>query len=271
MSGRLATLRVMNPKPTHSFTRRKAIGITMSAAPPIERLRDEAQAMLDAGKTREQVDAFLRDVAVSHPGMGLRALFGMNRKVARLSAAKLALELGKHYAKLLRKKSIQDALADYARTHGLDRWLSEYILGWIDTGEPPAFREVDVQWVGEMEIGPQGDKSTLVGVCVNALCDPHEVAATFIQECHRSFPPETFARKGMAIRDAERFGSFARGLTDFDIAKAELEAEGMTDLLKEAGEYSQEVATRANSVLVARKRWDEYLTKLFEPVSPVSD
>jgi len=271
MSGRLDTLRDMNREPTHNLMRRKALGITMSAAPPLQELRDEAVAMLDAGKPREEVDAYLRHIAVTHPEMGLRAMLGMNRRVARFSASRLMLELGKHYSNLLRKKSVQDAIGDAAHMYGLDQWLADYILGWIDTGEPPPFRESDVQWVGDMDIGPQGDKTKLVGVLINGIADPNEAAQQFIVQCHRSFPPETFARKGMAIRDAERFRAFAQGATDFDIAKAELEAEGSTEHLKSTGEYGTEVATRANSVLVARKRWDEYLTKLFEPVSPVSD
>jgi len=270
MSERLATLRDMNREPPHNLTRRKALGITMSAAPPLQQLRDEAKTMLDSGRPREEVEAHLRHIAVAHPEMGLRAMLGINRRIARFSASRLMIELGKHYSKLLRKKSVQDALGDYARKHGLDRWLSEYILGWIDTGEPPAFREADVQWVGDMEIGPEGDKTPLVGVLINGIADPHEAAQKFIVQCHQSFPPETFARKGMAIRDAERFRSFALGKTDFEIAKAELEAEGSTEFLISTGEYSAEVATRANSVLVSRKRWDAYLTKLLDPVSPVS-
>lgn len=261
----------MSSQTDHNRTRRKALGITMSAAPPLQQLRDEAKAMLDAGKPREEVDAYLRHVAVAHPEMGLRAMFGINRRYARVSASRLMLELGKHYSKLLRKKSVQDTLSDLAEKYGLDKWLSDYILGWIDDEEPPAFREADVQWVGDFEIGPKDDKTKLVGVIVNGIADPHEVAQQFIVQCHQSFPPETFSRKGMAIRDAERFRAFALGMTDFEIAKAELEAEGSTEHLKGTGEYSQEVASRANSVLVARKRWDAYLTKLIDPVSPVSE
>jgi len=255
----------------HTDSRRRAIGTTLSAAPPLLTLRDEAQAMLDSGKTRDEVRAYLCDVAVNHGGLGLRAFLGLNREVARAPISKVVVALAAQWAKRLKQRSVGDALAEFAHRHGLDQWLADYILDWIDNGDAPAVSERQVKGVGTMEFGPGEEKLRVVYAAANALADPEEVARDFLNECARSFPKETWMRKGFAERDAERFRRFYEGATDFEIAKAELEAEGLRYRAANEREYNLEVKVRANSILKSRTRWEQYVTNIVQPVSRSSD
>jgi hypothetical protein len=255
----------------HTDSRRQAIGTTLAAAPPLRELRDKAQSMLESGKTREEVRKYLGDVAVNHNGMGLRAFLGINRKAARAPISQVLVAMAAHWAKKLRAQSVGDALSDFAHEHGLDQWLADYILDWIDNGEAPAIAARQISGVGTLEYGPSDDKVQVVYAGMNSLGDPEKVARDFLDECARTFPKETWMRKGFAERDAERLRLFHDGKTDFDIAKAELEAEGWQYVAATAREYNAEVKTRANSVLRSRNRWLEYVTNIVEPVSRKSD
>ncbi len=256
---------------SNTTSRRSAIGTTMAAAPPLQELRDTALLMLESGQSREEVDAYLRDVAVNHPEMGLRRFLGINRKAGRLDASKLALEIGKFYSNRLKRKRVKDALADFAHANALDRWLSDYILGWIDEGEPPPVAESNVRVVHAFEMGPPDDKVTAVALLINSMADPKDAVQEFMDLCARTFPSETWSRRGMAEQDAQRVRLFAEGLTDFDIAKRELKDEGFDLRAKDKREWNREVATRANTICQSRKRWITYLTNLLEPVSPSND
>ena len=255
----------------HTDSRRQAIGTTIAAAPPLQELRDHAQSMLDSGKTREEVREYLCDVAVNHNGLGLRAFLGLNRQAARAPISRVILILAAQWAKKLKKRSVADALTDFAHKHRLDEWLADYILDWIDHGSAPAIAERQVKGVGTLTLGPGEDKTQVVYAAANSLADPEEVARDFLNECARTFPKETWMRKGFAERDAERFRLFQKGKTDFDIAKAELDAEGAAYLTASRQEYNFEVKVRANSVLQSRNRWLEYVTNIVAPVSRKSD
>ena len=111
----------------------------------------------------------------------------------------------------------------------------------------------------------------MVFMFATPMCDPKEAAEAFLRKCAVVFPAETWMTKGFSERDARRFKAFEEGATDFDIAKAELNAEGWESRAVDKREYNAEVAVRANSILVSRKRWYDYLTGLLAPASPKNE
>lgn len=245
--------------------RLQGIGTSISVSPPVKELHDRAVSKHADGMSESELRAWLEEELVDHPQIGLLAFFGINRKVGRMSLSHAAVEIGTGLAARLKKKKVRDAFLGWMRNAKLDHFVVDYVLRWTLDGTPPPLAETSVSWVGTWNMGPADDQVTTVAAVCNQLSDPRLVAKEFLEQCHRTFPPETFARKGMAAQDAARFRRFATGDgTDFDIAKDELEAEGYNFVVANKREWSQAVETRANSVLVARKRWDEYLTRLLD-------
>ena len=249
--------------------RLKGLGITMSASPPLVELREEAVALFDSGASEDDVRDFLAAFFVDHDDIGLRAFLGLNRAAMRLPADKGLMAVAKHWAAKLKKRTVHDLLTDWTRRNNVDLWLSDFIVEWAQTGEPPAMAGRAARVVGDLPMGK--DSEPLVFMFAGALCDPDEACEEFKKKCAQVFPPETWMRKGFSERDARRVKAFAEGATDFDIAKSELDAEGWRTRAASKKEYNAEVRTRANSVLVSRNRWYEYVTGLLDSESPRND
>ena len=249
--------------------RLKGVGLSLSASPPLRELKAEVDSQFDAGKCEDEVRLFVAEYLVDHDDMGLRALLGLNRKAARLPADKGLMEIATHWAKKLKKKSIRDLLVEWTAHNNLDSWLADFMVEWSRTGEPPALAGKSARVVGEFKLGKDGEPT--VFLFAGALCDPDEACEEFKRKCTQVFPPETWTKKGFPERDARRFKAFAEGATDFGIAKSELDAEGWRTRAASKKEYNAEVRTRANSVLVSRNRWYEYVTGLLDSESPKSD
>ncbi len=247
-------------------SRLKGIGITMSASPPFQELRDEMAGLFAAGRSEDEVRRAIAERLVDDELFGIRAFLGINRYVARLPVAEGIVRLARHWAEKLKKQTFRDLLVEWTHRNNLDLWVADYIVEWAQSDEPPALTDRAGRVVGDFTIGEQG--GPVVFLMASALCDPEEAAQEFKTRCAKAFPPETWVRKGYPERDAQRFKDFAEGATDFDIAKSELEAEGWHYVAANKREFNREVATRANSVLQSRKRWDSYLTGLLETVSP---
>jgi hypothetical protein len=192
-------------------------------------------------------------------------MLGLNRKAARFPADKGLIELAKIWAAKLNKKSIRDLLVQWTASNKLDVWLADYMVKWSQTGEPPALEGKSARVAGQFKLGK--DAEPMVFLFAGALCDPEEACEEFRRKCALAFPPETWVRKGFPERDATRFKAFEEGATDFDIAKAELQAEGWQWTAANTREYNAEVKRRANSILVSRNRWWEYVTGLLDPSS----
>lgn len=245
--------------------RLKGVGISLSASPPLQELKVEVDSRFDAGNTEEEVRLFVAEYVVDHEDVGLRALLGLNRKASRMPAGKGLIEIATHFAKKLKKKSIRDLLVEWTLRNKLDGWLADFMVEWSLTGEPPALSGKSARVVGDFKLGEDGEPQ--VFLFASALCDPDEVCEEFKRKCALTFPPETWVRKGFAVRDAMRLKEFEGGASDFDIAKAELQAEGWEWVATDTREYNAEVKKRANSVLVSRNRWLEYVTGLIDSTS----
>lgn len=249
--------------------RLKGVGVSLSASPPLRELHEEVMAHFDAGETEEQVRLFVSEYLFDHDDMGIRALLGLNRKASRLPADKGLMAIAKHWAEKLKKKTIRDLLVEWSARNNLDGWLGDFMVEWARTDEPPALSGNAARVVGDFRIGKDGEP--IVFMFATALCDPDEACEEFKRKCALTFPPETWVRKGFAVRDAGRFKAFEEGTTDFDIAKAELQAEGWEWVASDKREYNAEVKTRANSVLVSRTRWYDYVTRLVDSASRNTD
>lgn len=256
----------MKKNPSDNLNGRlKGIGITMSASPPMQDLCREAVAKFEAGATEDEVRAFIAEYMVDHSDLGVRALLGMNRKVARFPADKALMALAKLWGAKLKKKSIRDLLVQWTHHNHLDGFFSDFIVGWAQTGEPPALSGNSARVIGDFRLGKDGEP--LIFMMAGPLCDPAEAAQAFLKKCALTFPPETWMTKGFSERDARRFKAFEEGATDFDIAKTELTTEGWRWVASDKREYNAEVKTRANSVLVSRNRWYDYVTGLLDSAS----
>lgn len=261
----------MSNRAQRELSRRKAIGTTFAATPPIKQMYEEALQRKEEGWSDERLHEWLRDRAFDDNLLGLRAFLGINRQFAKMPFRVAAAAIAQHYATKLANKRVQDVIRDWAIKNGGALWVADFIMDWLNEDEPPAIRQTLVRVVGDFDLGPDDDKTKVVFVMANSLCDPHQVAAEFLNKCAQVFPPETFMAKGVAERDARRFAAFADKRSDFDIAKEELAAEGIDSRTLSKQERNEEVKTRANSILKSRKRWDEYVTNILEPVSRNSD
>jgi len=252
--------------PSENLSQRlKGVGISMSASPPMQDLYRDVCALFAGGASDDDARRYLAEYLVDHPDLGIRALLGLNRKAARLPADKGLMALAKVWADRLKRKSIRDLLVEWTHRNHLDVWVSDFVIEWARTGEPPAISDDAARVVGDFRLGKDADP--LVFMFASPLCDPAEAAEAFIKKCALVFPPETWVCKGFAERDALRFKAFEEGATDFDIAKAELEDEGWRWVASGKREYNAGVKTRANSVLVSRNRWYEYVTGLLDAAS----
>jgi hypothetical protein len=221
------------------------------------------------GVPEDEIRRRLCDQAVNGE-FGLRAFLSLNRKAMRLKAADALVYVARHYAKKLGSKRMSAVLADWAHALGVDAWLADWQIAWYRTGSPPAMSELLFGGVSKIDLGPEGDKTPMVFAIAGPISDPEALAEEFVNRCYREFP-QSFARKEHAERDAERVRLFCEGATDFQIAKAELEADEWSLRAVNKREYNQVVRSRANSITQARKRWLEYVTKSLESVSPTSD
>jgi|GEM_PF-1782346 len=245
--------------------RLKGVGVSLSASPPLRELYDEVVRHFDSGESEDDVRLFVSEYLFDHDDMGIRAMLGLNRKASRLPAGKGLIAIATHWAAKLKKKTIRDLLVEWSARNNLDGWLGDFMVQWARSGEPPALSGNAARVVGDFHINKDGEP--IVFMFATALCDPDEACEEFKRKCALTFPPETWVKKGFAERDAARFKAFEEGATDFEIAKAELQAEGWEWVASDKREYNAEVKRRANSVLVSRNRWYDYVTGLLDSTS----
>ena len=248
------------------LAKRQAWGTTLSATPIMKELHERVEGWFAEGQSEEEVRRRLCDEAVTAE-YGLRAFLGVPRRTMRMAAAEAVVAVAQSWAKTLGPKKMGTVLTEWARTAGVDAWLTDWHIEWYRTGSPPPMHRTMLGGVGKTDVGPKGDTSPLVYVMAGPLSDPEALIEEFRSRCYREFP-HAFDRKENAERDAERVRRFIAHETDFKIAREELEAEGWDSAACGKLEYNQGVRSRANSITKARKRWLEYVTNSVEPVSP---
>jgi hypothetical protein len=256
---------------TERFTnRRQAFGTTFAAAPRIKETQEHVREWFDSGVDEAEIRRRLREEIIEDDDLGLRAFIGLNRSQVRLPAAKVVVALAKHYADKLGGKRIEALLAQLADSSGIPDWFADYHIAWYKTGSPPEMSSNLLGGVLTVPIGPKGDQTPIVIAVAGPVSDPEVLIEQFHDACYRAFP-EAFARKQNEERDAERVRLYEDGWTDFDIARKELDAEGWPSTAANAAEYNWGVASRANAVWYARKRWLEHLANLTAGVPPNTD
>ena len=251
------------------LAKRQAWGTTLAATPIMKELHERVGGWFAAGLSEEAVRRRVCDEAVTAE-YGLRAFLGVPRRTMRMTAAEAVVNVAQSWAKRLGPKKMGTVLTEWARTAGVDAWLTDWHIEWHRTGSPPPMHRTMLGGVGKTDVGPKGDTSPLVYAMAGPLSDPETLAEEFVNRCYREFP-HAFDRKENAERDAERMRRLLAGDTSFQIARDELEAEGWSVSAIDKREYNLGVRSRANSITQSRKRWLEYVTNSVEPVSPSSD
>jgi hypothetical protein len=250
--------------------KRQAFGTTFASTPAFKDTQARVREWFASGVDEDEIRRRLRLQMVQDDDIGLRLVLGLNRKALRLPADKALVVLAKHYADKIGSKRLEDLLARWAQSAGLLDWLADYHIAWYKTGTPPAMSGSFFGGVVTVPIGPKDDRTPLVMAIAGPVSDPEALAEQFLDECYRAFPA-AFARKEHSERDAERHRLFADGLSDFKIARKELEDGGLQRRAVGTTEYNRRVKVRANAVLHARKRWLEYVTNIGELVPPNTD
>lgn len=244
---------------------RQAWGTTFAAAPPIKETQQHVREWFEAGEDEAEVRSRLRAQMIDDKDLGLRVFLGLNRKTMRYSAAKAVVALAKQYADKIGSKHIETLLTEWAESAGVLDWMADYHIAWYTTGVAPAMGQQLFGGVATLRIGQKDDQTPIVMAMAGPASDPEAIIEQFREACYREFP-DAFARKEHAERDAERFRLHHEGLTDFDIARRELEAEGWPWTAASKAEYNWGVESRANAVWYARKRWLEHLANTADPV-----
>ena len=265
VSVRSGSVHGMDTKADRVLVKRQAWGTTLAATPTMKELHERVEGWLAEGLSEEEVRRRLCDEAVTAE-YGLRAFLGVPRRVMRMTAADAVVAVAQSWAKALGPKKMGTVLTEWARTAGVDAWLTDWHIEWHRAGSPPPMHRTMLGGVGKTDVGPKGDTSPLVYVMAGPLSDPETLAEEFVNRCYREFP-HSFDRKEHAERDAERVRRYQTE-SDFQIARDELEAEGWSVSAVGKREYNQGVSSRANSITQSRKRWLEYVTNSVEPVSP---
>jgi hypothetical protein len=235
----------------------------------MKELHERVEGWFAEGLSEEEVRRLLCNEAVT-ADFGLRAFLGVPRRTMRMQAAEAVIAVAQSWAKALGPKKMGTVLSEWARTSGVDAWLTEWHIEWYRTGSPPPMHRMMLGGIGKTDVGPKGDTSPLVYAMAGPLSDPETLAEEFVNRCYREFP-HAFDRKEHAERDAERMRRLAAGESSFQIARDELASEGWDFTAADTREYNQGVRSRANSITQSRKRWLEYVTNSVDPVSPSSD
>jgi hypothetical protein len=269
MSAQFGTVLSMSANKDKQLSKRQAWGTTVAATPLMKEMQQQVAGWFAEGVPEDEIRVRLRAEAVEGDH-GLRAFLGFNRKAMRRKAADAVVDRAKLQARELGNKMMSQVLAEYASAIGVDKQLADWQIAWYKTGSPPPLAQGAFGAVRRIALGPKDEEVPMIFALAGPLSDPEVIAKEFVNRWYQEFP-QSFARKEHAERDAERVRLFAENVSDFDIAKAELEVDEWSQRALNKREYNQVVRSRANSITQARKRWLEYVTNSLEWPSPSSD
>jgi hypothetical protein len=243
----------------------QAWGETVAALSDVRELKEAAVAELGRGLSEEAVRANILSRARQNRLIGIQLLVpGFSRTVRRLSWTSFVHKLADYYTRGSRIRKVQGAVNRASELIGWDEWFADFVLDWAKTGKPGMLSESYIGKTGHCDIGPKDDRTRLVFLVAGPLSDLDDLIEQLRREHRAAYP--NYQRRDDRELMARRCRQSADGMTDRQIAQAELLEEGFDLRAADDAEFKQELDLRTNAVKLSRHNWKKDVTQITGPV-----